>query len=188
MTAIDSNLHTWSNTSKQVKSYSVGLHLKDGKQQPLNTSNFKNAADIYIPRNASELSKYQEFNVIPLGDKKFIQYHAIDVNSSNYSVHIQLRPVNESIQQLTVLLRYNERPSPEKFDFNWTIPNFSHCSFRNVSRVVSNNATNSSATSSTETEHEVVLIDVERDCVKDPYIVSISNDIVTKMGKYYVGR
>lgn len=188
MTAIDSNLHTWSNTSKQVKSYSVGLHLKDGKQQPLNTSNFKNDADIYIPRNASELSKYQEFNVIPLGDNKFIQYHAIDVSSSNYSVHIQLRPVNESIQQLTVLLRYNERPSPEKFDFNWTIPNFSDCSFRNVSREVSNNATNSSATKSTETEHEVVLIDVERDCVKDPYIVSISNDIVTKMGKYYVGR
>ena len=194
MTSIPTNLHTWSNTSDQVNSYSVSLNLKDEHRKPLDTSNFTKDANIFIPRNASKLPKHEEFYVKPFGDKKYIQYHQIDVNSSNYSVHIQLRPLNESLEKLTILLLYNERPSPEKFDFNWTIPDLSSCSYRNVSRTYNssvpgsaNNMKNSSATNSSETEN-VTVIDLVRDCKRDPYTVSISNSMVTKQGKYYLGK
>lgn len=197
MNAIPTNLHTWSNTSKEVNSYSVGLTLKDESRHPLNTSNFSSDANIYIPRNASQLPDEEEFFVVPMGDNKYIQYHAIQVNSSNFSVHIQIRAVNESIGNLTVFLLFDERPTPEHFDYNWTIPDFSGCTFKNVSRVVSNssaegsganNATNSSATNSTKTENQVVVQDMERDCLKHPNIVSISNSMVTQKGTYYLGR
>ncbi len=196
MTSIPTNLKTWSNTSKQVNSYNAGLTLKDEHRHPLNTSNFSSDAHIYIPRNASQLPDEEEFYVIPLGERKYIQYHALQVNNTNYSVHVQIRPKNDSVGNLTVFLLYDKRPDPEKFDYNWTVPDFSGCTFRNVSRVVSNsstgngtnNATNSSASNSTETEEEVVVIDIKRDCVRDPYIVSISNSMVTKEGTYYLGR
>lgn len=196
MTSIPTNLHTWSNTSKQVNSYNAGLTLKDGHRHPLNTSNFSSDAHIYIPRNASQIPDEEEFYVIPLGERTYIQYHAIQVNSSNYSVHVQIRPKNDSVGNLTVLLLYDKRPTPDNFDYNWTVPDFSGCTFSNVSRVVSNssvgsganNATNSSASNSTETEHEAVVIDIKRDCVRDPYIVSISNSMVTEEGTYYLGR
>lgn len=131
-----------------------------------------------------------------MGEGKYIQYHTIEVNTSNYSVHCQIRPKNASIGNLTVLLSKTERPSPDKFDYNWTVPDFSGCSFSKVSRVVSNssarggasNAANSSTTNSTEAEPEVVVIDVKRDCIKDPYIVSVSNSMVTEKGTYYLGR
>ena len=196
MTSIPRNVHTWSNTSKEVKSYAVSLTLKDKDGKPLPTSNFSNYVDIYIPRNASELPEEEEFHVIPLGNKKYIQYHTVQVNSSNFSVHIQVRPKNESIGNLKVLLRYDERPSTEVFDYNWTVPDFSSCSFKNETRVVSNssagsganNATNSSATNSTQTGEEIVVIDLKRDCIRNPYLVSISNSMVTEMGTYYLGR
>ena len=185
MNSIPKRVHTWSNTSKDVKSYTVGLTLKDKDGKPLPTSNFSSDVDIYIPRNASELPEEEEFYVIPLGDKKYIQYHTVQVNSSNFSVHIQVRPKNDSIGNLKVLLRYDERPTTEKFDYNWTVPDFSSCSFSNSSAGNgTNNATNSSATNSTQT----VVIDLKRDCVRDPYLVSISNSMVTEMGKYYLGR
>ena len=193
MTSIPNNVHTWSNTSKEVKSYAVSLTLKDKDGKPLPTSNFSNYVDIYIPRNASDLPEEEEFHVIPMGNKKYIQYHTVQVNSSNFSVHIQVRPKNESIGNLTVLFRYDERPTTETFDYNWTVPDFSSCSFKNVSRVVSNsstasganNATNSSATNSNQTGEEIV---VKRDCIRNPYLVSISNSMVTEMGTYYLGR
>ena len=193
MTSIPNNVHTWSNTSKEVKSYAVSLTLKDKDGKPLPTSNFSNYVDIYIPRNASELPEEEEFHVIPMGNKKYIQYHTVQVNSSNFSVHIQVRPKNESIGNLTVLFRYDERPTTETFDYNWTVPDFSSCSFKNVSRVVSNpsaasganNATNSSAMNSNQTGEEIV---VKRDCIRNPYLVSISNSMVTEMGTYYLGR
>ena len=193
MTSIPNNVHTWSNTSKEVKSYAVSLTLKDKDGKPLPTSNFSNYVDIYIPRNTSDLPKEEEFHVIPMGNKKYIQYHTVQVDSSNFSVHIQVRPKNESIGNLTVLLRYDERPSTETFDYNWTVPDFSSCSFKNVSRVVSNssaasganNATNSSAMNSNQTGEEIV---VKRVCIRNPYLVSISNSMVTEMGTYYLGR
>ena len=193
MTSIPNNVHTWSNTSKEVKSYAVSLTLKDKDGKPLPTSNFSNYVDIYIPRNASELPEEEEFHVIPMGNKKYIQYHTVQVNSSNFSVHIQVRPKNESIGNLTVLFRYDERPTTETFDYNWTVPDFSSCSFKNVSRVVSNssaasganNATNSSAMNSNQTGEEIV---VKRVCIRNPYLVSISNSMVTEMGTYYLGR
>lgn len=196
MNSIPNNVHTWSNTSRQVNSFTVSLTLKDKNGKLLNTSNFSSYADIYIPRNASQLPEEEEFYVIPTGNKKYIQYHTIQVNSSNYSVHIQVRPRNESIGNLTVLLRYDDRPNTETFDYSWTVPDFSSCSFSNVSRKVSNssagsganNATNSSATNSTQTEEEIVVIDLKRDCVRDPYLVSISNSMVTEKGTYYLGR
>ena len=193
MTSIPNNVHTWSNTSKEVKSYAVSLTLKDKDGKPLPTSNFSNYVDIYIPRNTSDLPEEEEFHVIPMGNKKYIQYHTVQVDSSNFSVHIQVRPKNESIGNLTVLLRYDERPSTETFDYNWTVPDFSSCSFKNVSRVVSNssaasganNATNSSAMNSNQTGEEIV---VKRVCIRNPYLVSISNSMVTEMGTYYLGR
>ena len=193
MHSIPNNVRTWSNTSKEVNSYTVSLTLKDKDGRPLPTSNFSRYADIYIPRNASELPEEEEFYVIPLGDKKYIQYHAIQVNSSNFSVHIQVRPRNESIGNLTVLLRYEERPAIDTFDYSWTVPDFSSC---NMSRVVFNssagsgakNATNSSATNSTQTEQEIEVIDLKRDCLRDPYLVSISNSMGTEKGTYYLGR
>lgn len=196
MNSIPTSVYTWSNTSKEVNSYTVSLTLKDKDGRPLPTSNFSSYTDIYVPRNASGLPEEEEFYVIPLGDKAYIQYHTVQVNSSNFSVHIQVRPRNESIGNLTVLLRYDERPTTETFDYNWTVPDFSSCSFTNVSRVVSNssagsganNATNSSATNSTQTGQEVVVIDLKRDCLRDPHLVSISNSMVTEKGTYYLGR
>lgn len=205
MSSSPENTLTWSNSSKHVKSFLVGLILRDENGNPLNTSSFTGDVGIYIPRNANQIPKQEEFHVIPLGDNQFIQYHTLDVNSANYSVHIQVIPLNSS-NEMSVFLRYNERPSTEKFDYNWTIPNFSNCSFRNVSRNVSssmnstegslnstegssdvNSAGNLNATNSTETEYHVE-IDVVRDCVIDPYTVSISNSLVTKTGKYFIGR
>ena len=189
MNSIPKNVHTWSNTSKEVKSYTVSLTLRDKNGKPLPTSNFSNYVDIYVARNTSDLPEEEEFHVIPLGNKKYIQYHTIQVNSSNFSVHIQVRPKNESIGNLTVLLRYGERPTTETFDYNWTVPDFSSCSFKNESGVVSNfstgsganNVTNSSATNFTQ-------IELTRHCVRNPYLVSISNSMVTEMGAYYLGR
>ena len=194
MTSIPDNLYTWSNTSKQVNSYQVSLNIKDESRKPLDTSNFSRDAELYIPRNASNLAKYEDFYVKPFGDRKFIQYHQVDVNSVNYSVHIQLRPVNESLEKLTVLLRYNERPTLENFEYNWTIPDLSSCSYQNVSRLINSslpgsasNITNSSGRNSSGIE-QITVIDVERDCKRDPYTVSISNEVVTKSGKYYLGK
>ena len=192
MHSIPNKVHTWSNTSKEVNSYTVSLTLKDKDGRALPTSNFSRYADIYIPRNASELPEEEEFHVIPLGDKKYIQYHTIQVNSSNFSVHIQVRPRNESIGNLTVLLRYGERPATDKFDYHWTVPDLSSCTLRAVSNSSAesgaNNTTNSSATNSTQTEEEIVAIDVKWDCPRDPYLVSISNSMVTEKGAYYLGR
>lgn len=194
MTSIPDNLYTWSNTSKQVNSYQVSLNIKDESRKPLDTSNFSRDAELYIPRNASNLAKYEDFYVKPFGDRKFIQYHQVDVNSVNYSVHIQLRPVNESLEKLTVLLRYNERPTLENFEYNWTIPDLRSCSYQNVSRLINSslpgsasNITNSSGRNSSGIE-QITVIDVERDCKRDPYTVSISNEVVTKSGKYYLGK
>lgn len=195
MNSFPFNTFTWSNqTSHEVKSFLVGLTLKDEQRKPLNTSNFTEDVHIYIPRDAGKLEEPKEFYVIPMGNKQYIQYHSIEVDSTNFSFHIQVKPIDES-RELTVLLLYNERPSPEKFDYNWTVPNFSNCSFRNVSRNVSlssnisSSEVNSSAnaTNSTETEYHVV-IDVVRDCKQDPYSYSISNSQVTKTGKYFLGR
>lgn len=192
MNSIPKNVHTWSNTSKEVNSYTVSLTLRDKDGKPLPTSNFSSYVDIYIARNTSDLPEEEEFHVIPLGSKKYIQYHTVQVNSSNFSVHVQVRPKNESIGNLTVLLRYDERPTTETFDYNWTVPDFSTCSFKNVSNSSAgseaNNATNSSAPNSTQTGQETVEIDLKRDCVRNPYLVSISNSMVTEMGTYYLGR
>lgn len=194
MTTIPNNLYTWSNTSKQVNSYEVSLNIKDESRNPLDTSNFSKEADLYIPRNASNLPKHEEFYLKPFGDRKFIQYHQVDVNSANYSVHIQVRPVNESVEKITVLLRYNERPTLENFDHNWTIPDLRDCSYKKESTLrnsslpgSASNMTNSSATNSSGIE-QIPVIDVARHCKRDPYTVSISNEVVTKSGKYYLGK
>ena len=169
----------------------MGLTLRNKDRKPLDTSNFTKDADIYIPRDASNISEPEEFYVIPLNDKEFIQYHTIEVDSANFSVHVQIIPVNQS-KEMSVFLLYNERPNPEKFDYNWTIPDFSNCSLRNVSRNVSSSSNSSAesgvnATNSTNTEYQVV-VDVVRDCTIDPYTVFVSNSMVTKTGTYYLGR
>lgn len=184
-------MFTWSNTSKEVKSFTVGLTVKDEQREPLDTSSFTKDADIFIPRDARQISQLEEFHLVPLRESEYIQYHTVEVDSSNLSVHIQVIPENRS-KEMTVFLLYNERPSPEKFDFKWTIPNFTNCTFKNESRNVSSSAdsstgTGANTTNTTKTDYQVV-IDVVPDCKIDPYTVFISNSMVTKTGTYYIGK
>ncbi|XP_068694084.1 polycystin-1-like protein 2 [Montipora foliosa] len=171
MTSFPSNPFTWSNTSKEVKSFTVGLTLKNESQNSLNTSNFSEDVNIYIPRDASKLPEPQEFNFIPLRDNEYIQYHTVEVNSVNFSVHIQIFPVNESTK-IKVFMLYNEKPTLDSFDYNWTIPDFSSC------KNVSTNSSSSSNSTAGATDPE--------DCKRDPYTVSISNSLVTRSGTYYL--
>ena len=201
MTSFPSNLFTWSETSKQINSYTVALNLKDSQQKPLNTSKFKSDVEIFIPRNTEPLSAGNRSYLIPLTDNEFIQYHRIEMPSSNFSIHAVIRPVNASVE-LKVLLSFGERPQPDKFDFNWTLPDLSSCSFKrnvstmaapsdltSVSSVDSNNGSTSSlAKNSKEPVHETVFIDVEEDCGRDPYMVTVSNNDIDKIGEYYIGR
>ena len=181
LTSFPNNTFTWSETSKEVKSFAVGLTMKDAQQNPLDTSNFSEYVNVYIPRDTSKLSDLEEFNLVPFKDDEFIQYHTIDVNSLNYSLHLQIIPVNES-KEMQVFLGYSFRPTPDNFDYNWTLPDFSNCSFKNASRNESDPA------EGTRTPKEQFVIDVAKDCKRDPYTATISNSLITKTGTYYLGN
>ena len=168
------NPFSWDETSLQVQSSVIGLTLNNSMGYSLNTSHFNAYINIYVPRDATKLPALEMFYTRPLGDKDggSMQYHSFEINSTSYSMHMEIRPFNSS-HSLKVFIKFNERPTKSKFDYNFTVPDFSSCSLTNK-------------TNGTESGQEIIYVNTKKDCQRDPYTPFLSND-QTKRGVYYIG-
>ena len=185
MTSFTSNPFTWDTSSAKVQSAVTSLSLTNGSTgQTMDTSNFTNPVSLFIPRDDSKMVNFSRFNVRPMGNDEYIQYHSFHAISLNNSVHIQVKPLNKSIN-LEVFFSFNERPTLQKHEYNWTLPDFSSCVWRNISLTKIANVTEKNGTTISKT---VQYLDEERYCDNDPYTAFVSNTRITQLGLYYIGE
>lgn len=183
MTSFSSNPFSWDNSSAKVQSTVISLSLSNGSGNAMNTSNFTNPVSLFVPRDDSKMPNFTQFNVRPMGNDEYMQYHSLKVTSLDNSINVQIKPHNKSVT-FKIFMSFDERPSLEKHDFSWTLPDFSSCIFKNVSRTKMMNVTLNGTTSSKTVE----FMDQERHCDNDPYTAFVSNALVTKLGFYYFGK
>ena len=86
-------------------------------------------------------------------------YFKINVNQTGMALILKVRPENNATEIL-VSVNYGERPSLGDSDFNATVPNFSSC---------------------------VKLSPGYINCSRDPYVVFVSNELVNRVGYYFIG-
>ena len=183
MTSFSSNPFSWDNSSAKVQSAVISLSLSNGSGNGMDTSNFSTPVSLFVPRDDSKMPNFTHFNVRPLGNDEYMQYHSVRMTSLDNSIHVQVKPHNESVT-FKIILLFNERPSLKKHDFIWTLPDFSSCIWKNISRIKTVNV----ALNETENSKTVEYVDQERHCDNDPYTVFVSNALVTKLGLYYIGK
>lgn len=178
-----STLFTWSNTSSSIKSQDVSINMAFPSHKPMDTSHFKEPADIYIPRDADEIppleNQFMRIYKEEGNSIEYLQVHSFELSSPDEATHIQIYPRNGShIYQ--AFLQYNERayPEPGKYIFNWTLPDFSSCNIRYINESKSVTVGN--------TTHQVVEVVSKRDCVTDPNTLFVPYSLVNKTGTFYV--
>ena len=86
-------------------------------------------------------------------------FHKINVTQSGMALILKLHPENNATEFL-LSLKYGERPSLGDSDFDGTVPNFSSCVKFSSSYV---------------------------NCSRDPYVVFLSNELVSRTGYYFIG-
>lgn len=86
-------------------------------------------------------------------------FYKINVTQPGMALILKVRPENSSTEFL-VSVKYGQRPSVGDSDLNTTVPKFSSC---------------------------VRLTSGDVNCSRDPYVVFVSNELVTQTGYYFIG-
>lgn len=86
-------------------------------------------------------------------------FYKINVTQSGMALILKVRPEN-NVTEFLVSVKYGQRPSLSNSDINATVPNFSSC-VRSSSGYVN--------------------------CSRDPYVVFVSNELVSRTGGYFIG-
>ena len=183
MSSVSSNPFTWHNSSSSIQSSVISLSLTNSSGHAMDTSNFSNPVNLFVPRDDSKITPPKQYNLRPKGDNEYMQYHSFEMTSMDNSIHVQIKPLNESVVFKAYLL-FNERPTTEKFSHNWTLPDYSSCRWKNVSNIRTINVTEN-GTAGLQT---VTYVTQERECDNDPHTLFVSNALVTELGLYYIGK
>ena len=86
-------------------------------------------------------------------------FYKINITQSGMALILKVRPKNNATEFL-LSVNYGERPSLGDSDFDDTVPNFSSC---------------------------IRLSSGYVNCSRDPYVVFLSNDLVSRTGYYFIG-
>ena len=86
-------------------------------------------------------------------------FHKINVTQSGMALILKVHPENNATEFL-LSVNYGERPSFGDSDFGGTVPNFSSC---------------------------INLSSGYVNCSRDPYVVVLSNELVSRTGYYFIG-
>ena len=86
-------------------------------------------------------------------------FYKINVTQSGMALILKVLPENNAAEFL-LLMKYGERPSLSDSDLKVTVPNFSSC---------------------------VKLSSGNVNCSRDPYVVFVSNKLVSRTGYYFIG-
>ena len=86
-------------------------------------------------------------------------FHKINVTQSGMALILKVHPENNATE-LLLSVNYGERPSFGDSDFDGTVPNFSSCVKLSYGYV---------------------------NCSHDPYVVFLSNELVSRTGYYFIG-
>lgn len=138
--------------------------LVEGTPQPIELwiANTPPGEDPEPPKNFS-------LSVQPSGEQW--AYHTINMKNDSLRAYINLTVPNVTI---TVYLRKEKQPTPEKYEFRWNIPDNSSCFWKN------------------ETAHVGEILNLlwvdeeEYSCLYDPNVIFIS-DSEELHGKYILG-
>ena len=86
-------------------------------------------------------------------------FYKINVTQSGMALILKVRPEN-NVTEFLVSVKYGQRPSLSDSDLNATVPNFSSC---------------------------VKLPSGDVNCSRDPYVVFVTNELVSRTGYYFIG-
>lgn len=95
-------------------------------------------------------------------DNESIQYHSFEIKKTNEAIEFYIIPL-ENQEQLTILIKFEEKPTILEHDLQMKLPNFSSCSIKDTFRVENNN------------------------CTDNPYSLFLPSTYLTKVGKYFIG-
>ncbi|XP_078351498.1 polycystin family receptor for egg jelly-like isoform X1 [Oculina patagonica] len=150
------NPYQWHESHKNVKSEIMSLEFTDSKGIVLPVGGNNLDIDIRIPLNSAD-SSLNNFFVRPL----MMRYHTVELTDISDSMILEVKPVNRSLMMI-VYVKYGERPTVNNYSHTAIIPDYSSCSWANVSG------------------HLVTK------CSKSPYEIMSTADF-SQTGLYYVG-
>ena len=129
----------------------------------LNVSNLQEDIDITIPGSPAKTNFTEFFTQRKQGD---MGIHYLTINSTGTSYDYDFGPAGDIVDtsrfQITVYIRYNARPTREKHDYKFVLPNYTTCS--NMTKTAP-----------------------AKNCLEDPYSLRLSSETLTKLGTYLMG-
>ena len=155
-----SNPYTWHESASSIKSAVLDFELKDFLGHQLNVSNLNQEIELFIPPlQTPEVNDVENYFVKPFRNGTTMRFHKIEIPGSEYAVSIRITPLGD--KNVSVFVRYGERPTLEKFHFTATVPDYSSCNYTE------------------ETGFS--------NCSTDPFVVTVSTAITGHTGLHFVG-
>ena len=127
----------------------------------LNVSNLEEDIEITVPGDLKSPNFTEFFTRKQEGN---MGIHQITVDSAGTSYSYDFRPQNDrSSKTLTIYIRYSAKPTKNRHDYIFFLPNYTSCN-----NITTNNVP-------------------ELNCADDSYLVYLSSDMLTKLGTYFMG-
>ncbi|XP_048586151.1 polycystic kidney disease protein 1-like 2 isoform X1 [Nematostella vectensis] len=158
MVSFKTNPYTWSRQAVNVKSSVLDFKVRNASGFEMDISNLKNDIDLFIPqlKFLPQLKPGAFFAKPSINGS--MQYHVITIPGKEYAVTIKIKPL--STANLTLYVRYHQRPTVSDHNFTATIPNYTQCNYTNGGWV---------------------------NCSSDPFAVTISFVDTGHVGLHYIG-
>ena len=161
MLLLKENPYTWDPSSENISSSVIQFDLKTENETTLNISGLQDPFQLFLPTKyqttGSKKTPKGHLFIKPNGS---LQVHQLYLANDDERAFVELRPQNNAIFE--VFVASGARPTPEKYNFSRTIPDFSSC-----------------------TRHGANIGYLN--CTSDPYKFSFSSALTGRTGLQFIG-
>lgn len=162
------NPFTWDDSAKLIQSSVVDFSFKNRSGSILEVSGLNDPVELFIPitrEGAKSRNRHDEkYFAKPSDGSDNVRYHRINILSTDVLVDLEIKPENGKF--FTVLVSPRIKPTPENYQLQFRVPDFSSCS----------------------TLNERITYRIEsRNCSSNPYKVTLSYQITGKIGVHFIG-
>ena len=154
-----SNPYTWDKGASNIKSSVLDFELKDEYGNRLNISNLQQDVELLIPLLEKPDAKEPHNYFVKPSNNGTMQFHKIVFPGPEYAISIKIVPSGN--KNLTLYVRYAQRPTMEYYNYSAVVPNYSSCNY-SVEKKYTN-------------------------CSTDPFTVTLSSSTTGHTGLHYLG-
>ena len=171
------NVYTSTQSASRVNSYVSTIDLKNTSGGEFKTENFWKSVKLVVPREVKKMENNEGVNFMKPKDDYYIRYLSTKVNVSLGSIGLKVNPLDNQTCDFTVVVKFEQRPTLEDYDYIFHLPNYTYCQLNNSQ----SNATKEGCFVS---ESEIKKLQ----CSIQPDIVFISSDMMETHEIVYFGK